>query len=79
MLRRENSKGQQEFFWKKETTSNENLRTTNLEEANQFVTRTHDGFTMEALVKFKKTRTQSSSFFGWVCFFYLKGNLPKPF
>jgi predicted dehydrogenase len=48
MLRRENSKGQQEFFGRKKLLwDGENLRITNLEEANQFVTRTYrDGFTM---------------------------------
>jgi len=48
MLRRENSKGQQEFFGRKKLLwDGENLRITNLEEANQFVTRTYrDGFGM---------------------------------
>jgi hypothetical protein len=48
MLRRENSKGQAEFFGRKKLLwDGENLRITNLEEANQFVARTYrDGFTM---------------------------------
>ncbi|NVK49898.1 MAG: gfo/Idh/MocA family oxidoreductase, partial [Cyclobacteriaceae bacterium] len=40
MLRRENSRGQQEFFARKKLLwDGENMRITNLEEANQFVGR----------------------------------------
>jgi hypothetical protein len=48
MLRRENSKGQMEFYGRKKLLwDGENLRITNLEEANQFVGREHrSGFGM---------------------------------
>lgn len=48
MLRRENSKGQMEFYGRKKLLwDGDNLKITNLEEANQFVTRTYrDGFGM---------------------------------
>jgi hypothetical protein len=46
MLRRENSKGQMEFFGRRKLLwDGENMRITNLEEANQFVGRTYrEGF-----------------------------------
>jgi predicted dehydrogenase len=48
MLRRENSKGQMEFYGRKKLLwDGDNLRITNFEDANQFVTRTYrDGFGM---------------------------------
>jgi hypothetical protein len=48
MLRRENSKGDMEFFGRKKLLwDGENMRITNLEEANQFVGRTYrDGWEM---------------------------------
>jgi predicted dehydrogenase len=50
MLRKKNDKGQEEFFGRKKLLwDGENLRITNLEEANQFVGRTYrDGFGMKA-------------------------------